>query len=198
MNGFDLKILYFINHKLANPIADTFFVTIAESKLFLAAIIILAILLGWRGSTRARLGIAIALVSVALLDPFTHYILKPIFARPRPCHLLDDLRLIVGCGGRYGFPSNHAVNVFAAMTILSLFIRKYSIGFYSFAVLIGISRIYLGRHYPTDVLGGALIGIMLALFILITLYWTGLRFKKHEKIDYFLKDIRGALRWKQK
>jgi undecaprenyl-diphosphatase len=197
LNAFDLTILYFINRDLANPVADIFFITLAESKLFLISVIVLALILGWRGSTRIKLGIALALICVVLLDPFTHYILKPLFARPRPCHVLDDLRFIVGCGGRYGFPSNHAVNVFAAMTVLSLFIRRYWGVFIAIAVLVGLSRIYLGRHYPTDVLAGALIGTVLSIFLLFLIFSSSKQFKRYKFMNNLADEIKGALKWKR-
>lgn len=198
MGAIDSVILYFINRKLANPVFDGFFIAIAESKIFLILIIFLAAILFWRGSTEIRLGITLALICVILLDPLTHYILKPLFARIRPCHELEGLRLIVGCGGRYGFPSNHAVNVFAAMTALSLTVRRYSIIFYAIAVLIGMSRIYLGRHYPSDVLAGAAIGIVLTLLIIYIIKLLLNRLRKFKTLNAYADEIQGAWIWKQK
>jgi undecaprenyl-diphosphatase len=171
----DLAILYFFNHKLANPVLDWFFLFIAESKTVLIPLLILLAILFWKGSLRVRLAIILALVCVALLDPATHYWLKPLFGRSRPCHVLDDLRMLIGCGGKYGFPSNHAVNSFAAATMLTIFIRKYFAVYATIAFLIGCSRIYLGRHYPSDVVAGAIVGIIGA-FAILYLIRAGLRF----------------------
>ena len=197
MEKLDLSILYFFNRDLANPIFDYFFLTIAESKIFLGIILLIVALFIWRGSSRVRLALAVAVICVAIADPLTHYVLKPLFARPRPCHVLDDLRMLVGCGGRFGMPSNHAVNIFTAMTVLSLFIRKYSYGFSLIAVLIGISRIYLGRHYPGDVLAGAAFGIVLAFVIMYILMIIFSRYKNVKTLTKWADDIRGALRWKR-
>ncbi len=198
MEAIDRAILYFFNHDLANPIFDTFFVTIAESRLFLIIILAAVVIIAWRSPVNVRIGIMVALLCVVLLDPLTHYVLKPMFGRLRPCHTYDDLRMIVGCGGKFGFPSNHSVNIFAAMISLSIFIRRYIWLYVSLAVLIGISRIYLGRHYPTDVLGGALIGIVLTVLIIYLFSIPISKFKSKKFFGMLDTHFRGALKWKNK
>jgi undecaprenyl-diphosphatase len=97
---------------------------------------------------------------------FRYQFLKPLFARPRPCHVLEHVRLLVGCGGAYGFPSNHACNFFGTATFFFYFYRKTGWVMFAPAILIGWSRVYVGVHYPSDAVGGALWGILLALFII--------------------------------
>lgn len=196
MEAFDKAILYFFNHDLANPIFDIFFVTVAESRIFLITMLLAIAIIAWRGSAKVRIGIVLAVICVALLDPLTHYILKPMFGRSRPCHVLDDIRMLVGCGGKFGFPSNHAVNIFAAMTVLSLFIRKYAGLFYTIALLIGISRIYLGRHYPADVLAGALVGSLFSALIIYLLSILILKLKHIKFFGMLNKHFQGVFIWK--
>jgi undecaprenyl-diphosphatase len=94
--------------------------------------------------------------------------LKSTVMRPRPCrdpeigylvHLVNDY-----CGGAYGFVSGHAANSFALATFLSLLYRKrwVIITMMCWAALVSYSRIYLGVHYPGDILGGALLGAFVA------------------------------------
>jgi undecaprenyl-diphosphatase len=91
---------------------------------------------------------------------------KDTFQRLRPCHepVLEGLVHIVKgkCGGMYGFVSSHAANCFYATVISGLFVRKkwFSISMICWAALISYSRIYLGVHYPGDVICGATFGAL--------------------------------------
>lgn len=113
----------------------------------------------------------ISFIAVALADGSGH-VLKDIIARQRPCSALAGINLLVGCGHSYSMPSSHASNAFAfAMTFF--FLRKNIIGYFSLAVaaLIGFSRIYVGVHYPFDVLAGMLLGTGSAYAAILVYRW---------------------------
>jgi len=118
--------------------------------------------LGWKGTLWTLLSIAIL---ITLSDQFASGFLKPTVARFRPCRTesLGDLVHIVNnhCGGKYGFASSHAANFFALATFMSRFLqnRSWTVALFGAAVLTAYSRIYLGVHYPGDILVGALIGL---------------------------------------
>jgi len=113
--------------------------------------------------------------SVALLFVLSDFVvssfIKNVVCRPRPSHdpaVMDLLSYVNGYrGGAYGFPSNHASNGFAAATFLALLLRNRWVTLSAFLWAIGscYSRMYLGVHYPSDILCGAMLGIVFAIII---------------------------------
>ena len=103
------------------------------------------------------------LASVAVADQFSSSLLKPLFKRLRPCHVDEFqswIHLPAGCGGMFGFCSSHAANSFAIAVGFYLLTKNKSAGIalVLWASIISYSRIYLGAHYPLDVIVGALVG----------------------------------------
>jgi undecaprenyl-diphosphatase len=96
-------------------------------------------------------------------------VIKYAVGRPRPCEILPDVRLLIqsGCADRDpAFPSGHASRTFAFAGFVFLRYRwRAGVPAFAFATLVGLSRIYLGLHWPSDVFGGALLGIGVAVLV---------------------------------
>ena len=110
------------------------------------------------------LGVALL---VTLADQISVKVFKEGFERWRPCHnlgLKDVVHLVNNkCGGRFGFVSSHAANSFALATFIGMLLnRKTLYALLLWAAVVSYSRIYLGVHYPSDVVGGALLGMVIA------------------------------------
>lgn len=105
-------------------------------------------------------------VVITICDMGSVHLFKNTFERLRPCHALDNVRLVTkGCGGPYGFVSSHASNVFGLAIILSkVFNNKLLfVALFFWAAIVSYSRVYVGVHYPFDILAGMLWGTFVAL-----------------------------------
>lgn len=129
----------------------------------------------WKFRWKAIYIIVTIILTIIAADQLTSGFMKPFFQRPRPCHeehLQSMIHMVTGCGGKYGFVSSHAANSFGlAMICWLLFRDRYPwMGWiFLWAVPVSYSRIYLGVHYPSDVILGAIIGMIIA-WIMYFLY----------------------------
>lgn len=120
--------------------------------------ILLAALLCARKQTR-KIGVAMGfgMLLCLLAGNFT---LKPVFARARPFHIDPSISLIIRPPGEYSFPSGHTMNSFSAASAIFFHNRRWGCAALLGASLIAFSRLYLMVHFPSDVLGGAFIGLL--------------------------------------
>lgn len=155
----DVWLFYAVNHGWSNGVLDTLMPIVTSSNYWRPVYIagILALLV-W-GGARGRWCAAALLVTVAIVDPASHHLLKEPIQRLRPYLVLGDVHQLAGSGGG-SFPSNHALNNAAAAMVLSWFYPHRRILWWSIAVIVALSRIYVGVHYPSDVLGGFVMGIL--------------------------------------
>ena len=108
-----------------------------------------------------RLWLAVAVAFVVVDD-----VVKPFFERPRPFEVLADVRLIDARPDSPSFPSAHAAMAAAGALAGSRMMGGAGVVLWPFALVIAFSRVYLGVHWPTDVLVGAMLGYALAWFVL--------------------------------
>lgn len=163
--SYDESLFFLINDHLQNGVLDAIMPWWRDKKtwfpLYLIILLFSVIKFRWKGLI---LVLAIGL-STGLSDLVSSKLMKPGFERVRPCNdaeLKDQVRLIVGCGKAYSFTSSHAANHFAIATCIAL-----TLGllypwlrwpFYLWAASISFGQVYVGVHYPSDVLVGGLIG----------------------------------------
>jgi undecaprenyl-diphosphatase len=158
--GIDLALFRFCNSSLASAPADAFFPFITDVHHWYPVYVALLafIMLHWKKS-----GVMVSvllLITILISDQFSSSVLKPLIGRIRPCEALEHVRILVGCGGGKSFPSSHAVNNFAAAQVLSSTLLKWKPYVYAIAGVVAFSRIYVGVHYPSDAIGGAMIGLL--------------------------------------
>ena len=165
----DQSCFRFINQNLSNPFCDLIMPVFDDPKYFVLLILLLWVYLLINDKDN-RWKLAFLIPIVVILTDQTGLMIKKTVLRPRPWAALDQdlILLLVGEKGlNYSFPSNHAANVSGLAVIFSSTYQRYKIGIWSLAGIVMFSRIYIGVHYPGDVLGGWLLGSGIG-FILVT------------------------------
>jgi len=157
----DRALFSLINNTLHSVWLDVVMPALTEKWNFLipATPVVLYVLV--RGRRRDRL-IVVGAVGVLLLVDATATALRGVIARVRPCHVVEGVRMLVGCSESFSFPSNHAANSFALVTFLAVAYRWLVIPMFVVAAAVAYSRVYVGVHFPSDVLAGAVLGTTVA------------------------------------
>ena len=168
--AFDTELFLFLNG-LHNPFMDKIMwwtsATITWIPLYLVVLFFVFKQFKWKGI----LTLLFLILVVVLADQGSVHLFKNVFQRLRPCHnsqITDFVHTVSGkCGGKFGFVSSHAANTFAFATFSSFFfsLRKYSYFIFLWAAFVSYSRIYLGVHFPGDILGGAILGYAIGLSV---------------------------------
>lgn len=165
----DTQLFLFLNG-INSPFLDQMMYWISERYTWFPFYLILLIVLFKQFKIKGFYILLFVAVLIALSDKISVILFKDYFQRYRPCynenikqmvHLLNN-----NCGGQYGFVSSHASNTFA----LAVFLGGFFNHFYKYsrtlllcwAAIVSYSRIYLGVHYPLDIIGGALLGAAIA------------------------------------
>ncbi len=175
---FDEQLLLFINHKTANAAFDVLMPALSQRGYLLIIPFLLFMLVraanqkNDRGTTylAAALWTFLIFCCAVFFAEWAEYMVKHAVARIRPCHAIQGIRLILPCPKSYSMPSGHAMTSFACAVPLFYLTRQYIIMLWrlyplALASLIAFSRIYLGFHYPTDVLIGAILGALIGLVL---------------------------------
>ena len=177
----DIDIFYFINQECRNAFFDIIMPVASKLKYFIVPIILCWLFLIFKKNLKYRMIAIMILVMIGVADWTNYRIIKPAINRPRPYHSISEVRRNVSSawqvtpvlpkkiyGKSFSFPSSHAVNTFAAAFFLSYYFRSLIPFAYFLAFIIILSRIYVGDHFPFDVIAGSLLGTLWAvLFVWI-------------------------------
>ena len=147
-----------LNAGAANPVFDAIMPIVTNIKYWRWPILIYLISLAVAGGGKGRSAVLVALVLFTVTDQLSSHVLKDWIGRLRPCHVVEGVRLLGGCGGSKSMPSGHAVNTMAAAIFFGLTFRRWFPLLLFLSILVSYSRIYLGIHYPADMLAGWLLG----------------------------------------
>ena len=169
-----------INQTLAAPWLDGFMDWVSNMYLWAPLYALFLFFIVRRFSKKAWLPLLFLIGCFAVSDSVSSRIVKPVFQRVRPCNVPElTPRTPFGKSSSYGFVSSHAANHFALAIFLILLFRPKGLIIFLlifWAALISYSRVYLGKHYPGDVIGGAILGSMVALllYVLMLKLWSRL------------------------
>ena len=168
----DTQILIWINRTMANGFFDAIMPVLRKAEIWIPLYLVFAGLSIYWFRKNSWIILLFAAITVTASDRISSGLMKPYFERPRPCHQegVEEqiiLRKADGCGGPYGFVSSHASNHFAIAFFLIIVWKRKIRGWLKLLLLlwaasISYAQVYVGVHYPGDVLFGAMLGALLA------------------------------------
>lgn len=158
----DTELFKYINSHHSNWL-DTAMILCSNKYIWIPLYLFLIFKLFEKHQRASYKAIVYLILCVGIADQISSSIMKPIFQRVRPCHVPEFkswINLADGCGGLYGFCSSHAANSFALACGYYLLTKDKWIGLFLlfWALMVCYSRVYLGAHFPLDVLTGGVIG----------------------------------------
>ncbi len=167
----DRNLFYLINKKLSFSGLDTFMLLLRQPATWIPLYLFLLLFFYYNCRKYLLPIIVLSLLTFTFTDFISASILKPFIGRLRPCHdstLPFAVNSLAGCGGIFGMPSTHASNHFGLATFWFLVIKQtFSQKWYwlwAWAFIICYSQVYVGVHFPGDVIVGALLGTVIALY----------------------------------
>lgn len=176
LNGIDADALLAVNG-LHDMFQDAFWWMVTAKWSSLLLVLALAWILLHQNRRHALLVLAMLVLSILVADQVSSGLIKHLVERLRPTHdpsLESMVHVINGYrGGLYGFVSSHAANSFAVATLLALVMRHrvVTLSMFTWALLQCYSRVYLGVHYPGDILGGIIVGVLAGWLVWQLMRW---------------------------
>jgi membrane-associated phospholipid phosphatase len=190
LSNIDTYLFNVINHGLANGLFDSFMPFFTDNSYYLLIPFVIWIFI--KDPKKALLATVLSILSLMFSDWAVH-LLKEGIERPRPFVVLDDARVLVGRGKAFSMPSGHAASAFSVVLPIIILFGGFVRPVLMFgAISVAISRIYVGVHYPSDVLAGAIVGVVTAIFAMYLYKWS-FRNYKEDKLFKVLLLIIGVI-----
>ncbi len=172
VNNKDKALFRFINHEFAAPFVDKAALAFREPKTWIPLYIFMIFFSIWKFKSKSWMWILLLIIIVTLSDQISSHFLKNYFNRIRPCGdpaFSQYVRLVLGrCPTSASFTSSHAANHFAIATFVARTFKQYLLQwrylFFFWASIVSISQVYVGVHYPLDIVGGTLVGLVVGTF----------------------------------
>ncbi len=168
LQNIDLEIFHFINGACSNPVLDEIMPIISYAGDGKVIFVIALLLVFFKNRNIKATGVL--LMAGTSFSFYCISTLKKLFTRPRPFMAIEGVKPLIVAHG-FSLPSGHATMAFAAAFILTACFRKWYI-FYTLALLVAISRVYMGVHYPFDVIAGACLGTLIG-YLLVRAFTGG-------------------------
>ncbi len=158
LQSIDVWLYHFVNQSWSNPFFDRLMPFVSDSPWFGCILFCIFLCMVFQGGARGRICALMMILSLAVGNWLVGDMVKHAVGRVRPFHVVPGAILRVGMGDSYSFPSSHAANWFSVTMVMLIYYRRTVWVMLPLAALVGLSRIYNGVHYPSDVLAGALLG----------------------------------------
>lgn len=163
----DQQFFFFINGQLRNPLFDYIMPYVRDKNFWIPLYILLVIYFVWRFRKLSWIPMVMAAITILITDQLSSTVIKPWIQRLRPCNdplISSQVHLLVNCGSGFSFVSSHAANHFGIACFLIVLLShrfKWIAPVAIFwAALVSFAQIYVGLHYPVDIICGAALGIV--------------------------------------
>jgi membrane-associated phospholipid phosphatase len=154
----DSTLFRLVNQSMANRTLDWLIMNLGGNRLFVPFVLLLWVLLLWKGGRRGRLCVLFLVLAIAATDGVVCNTVRKALGRPGPCVALPDARCLFGAIDAVSMPSSDVANWFAATLVCFNFYRRSWLVLLPAAALVAFAQVYAGAHFPADVIVGALLG----------------------------------------
>lgn len=181
ISAFDTQLFHLINSGLSNPVFDLILPLLRDKYTWIPLYLFFIGFFIYSFGKKGGWIVLFTILTVSTSDMVSNHGFKKQFKRIRPCNteLAEPVIKRVSCGSGYSFTSNHAANHFAMATFWSFVLgfarKKWFYWFYVWAASIALAQVYVGVHYPFDVIGGGILGTLIGwAYFRVFRKWIGL------------------------